>query len=130
LAAAPQGKPLPARLFPRTACARRAAQPCAAACSRRVEVRVNDIVNSVGTDYGCDGGDHAGSRVGPDSSRATLHGQAPVASDRGDEQAKHEALQYAGDDIANEQRIFYQIEKIWKRDAEIRFTNQAARKYS
>ena len=98
-----QVRHLRALVFVRTACARRAVQPFATECSRRKEVGVNDIINRVETDHGCDSGDHAGSRVGADPGGAALHSQSPVAGDRSDEQAKQEALQYPGDDVANEQ---------------------------
>ena len=64
-----------------------------------------------GTDHGCDSGNDAGSRVRADASRAALHSESPVARDRRDEQAEHEALQNPGDDIANEQRILYRSRK-------------------
>src|SRR5207244_674488 len=87
---------------------------------------VNEVIKSVESDDGGDCGHHAGGRRCSDSRRAAFHGEAAVTSDSGDQETKNETLQYAGDNVANQQRIGNELEKIGKSDAEISAANQAA----
>src|SRR5581483_294380 len=96
----------------RTACGRFAVRPSVVEWSRGVKSGVNDVIKRIEADYRRDGRDHAGGRVGAYSRSAPSHRQTPVAGNGANEQTEHETFQNAGDDIANQQRVLYQVEKI------------------
>src|ERR1700730_12941035 len=89
--------------------------------------RINDVIERIELDHRCDGGDDARSCRCAHAGRAPLYGQTPVTSDRSDEQTENKTLQNASDDVADEQGVFDQIDKINKSDAEIGARNQTAR---
>src|SRR5439155_15283949 len=99
------------------------------ACSSWEKHSVNDVVECIEADHGGDCGDNTRSGRCADSRSAALDGQPSVTGDRADEQTEQKALQNTSDDIANQQRLLYEVEKIGKRDAEIGFADQTAREY-
>ena len=63
-----------------------------------------------------------------DAGRAAFDRKPAITGDRADEQSEHEALQNAGNDVANEQGVEDQILEINEGDIEVGARNQRGRK--